>query len=165
MRKKELTKEEVLQRLEGLCARSEQCEFDLNRKMLLWGITSDQRKEVIEMLREHRYVDDARFARSYANDKARFSSWGPAKIRIELIKRRIKAPLIAEALKNVSPEVWKDGLLRCAVSKSKNLDLIGEDGYAERQKLFRYLLSRGFPSGASSKAVGQMKRIQEESIG
>ena len=162
--KKIVTKDKALQRLEGLCSRSEQCEADLNRKMLNWGLNVSDRKEVMDSLKEHRFVDDARFAKSFTNDKARFSYWGPNKIKIELLKRRIKSPIITEVIKNVDPLIWKQGLLKCAVSKAKNLDLTGEEAWDNRQKLFRYLITRGYPSSAASKAVNVMQKRQEEDL-
>lgn len=164
MKRKEKTKEEALLRLENLCSRSEQCEFELERKMIGWGVRREDRKAILEELRENRYVDDKRFARSYANDKARFSAWGPNKIRMELIKRHIKSSDISEALHGVEQEVWKTGLLRNARSKAKNLqlDLEGEEGYLERQKLYRYLIGRGFPSSAVSAVV---KKLSNSSKG
>ena len=136
MRKKPVTKETALSRLSSLCARSEQCEFELRRKMTGWGLSREDREEVMEYLSANRYTDDSRFARSYAADKARFSAWGPAKIRAELIKRHIPAGDIKAALENVEPEIWKEGLMKCARSKGKNLDLCGEQGYENRQKVF-----------------------------
>lgn len=162
MPSKPITKEKALERLASLCSRSEQCESDLTRKLITWGISPAERNEVMDYLKENRYVDDARFAKSFANDKARFSSWGPNKIRGELIKRRIKAASITAALESIDQQIWKEGLLKCAAAKSKNLDLTGEEGFENRQKLFRYLVYRGFPSSASSKAVNFMKKRQED---
>lgn len=161
MPSKPVTKEKALQRLASLCSRGEQCEFLLQRKLITWGVASGERKEILEYLKENRYLDDARYARSFANDKARFSSWGPYKIRAELSLRKIKPAFIKEAVAAVDSQVWKEALLKCASSKSKNLELSGEDGYENRQKLLRYLISRGFPSAASSKAVALMKKRQE----
>ena len=161
MPRKEITSEVALSRLESLCSRSEQCEFDLERKLYNWGIPAGVRKEIIEKLRENRYVDNSRFAKSYSNDKARFSHWGPQKIRIELIKRKIPAILISEALRQVDSDVWREGLLKNASSKAKSLKLIGEDSRSEREKLYRYLISRGFPSSSASKAVSLMVKRQE----
>lgn len=161
MPRKEITSEVALSRLESLCSRSEQCEFDLERKLYNWGISAGVRKEIIEKLRENRYVDNSRFARSYSNDKARFAHWGPQKIRIELIKRKIPATLISEALRQVDSRVWREGLLKNAASKAKSLKLLGEDSRSEREKLYRYLISRGFPSSSASKAVSVMVKRQE----
>lgn len=162
MAKKLITKEKALERLQSLCGRSEQCEFDLIRKMINWGINPSDRKEILEYLKENRYLDEARFSRSFANDKARFSAWGPKKIRIELIKRKINSSLISEALHNVDQKYWKEGLLRIANSKAKTLDLVGEESRENKQKLFRYLISRGFPSKSVVVAVNLMKKRQEE---
>lgn len=162
MTKKPITKEKAQERLEILCSRSEQCEFDLNRKMIVWGISSQQRKEILNSLKENRYLDDSRFARSFANDKARFSSWGPYKIRMELIKRKIGAATIKESLERVESEVWREGLLRSARSKSKNLDLLGDNSYENGKKLFQYLIGRGFPSKASSQAVSIIKKEKSQ---
>lgn len=158
---KPVTKEKALERMTSLCSRSEQCESDINRKLINWGLGAADRQEIITYLKENRFVDDARFARSYANDKSRFSHWGPYKIKIELVNRRIKASVINAALKAVPQQVWKDSLLKVALNKAKTLDLTGEDSFNESHKLFRYIVSRGFPSAVASKAVKIMKRRQE----
>ena len=162
MGKKEVTKEKALERMAGLCSRSEQCEHDILRKLFNLGIKREDREFIISYLRENRYIDDDRFARSFVNDKARFAHWGPGKIRLELSRRKVSRESIKQALESVGQEVWKEGLLKNAESKSKNLDLTGETGYENRQKLFRYLLSRGFSSSNAGKATELMKRRQQE---
>ena len=162
MLRKKITKEQALSRLETLCSRSEQCSFDLTLKLINWGINREERTEILESLKENRYLDDHRFARSYVNDKARFSGWGPFKIKIELAKRKIPSSVIAEALAGVDARIWKDSLLKNAASKAKGLILTGEEGYNDRQKLFRYLVSRGFSSASSAKGVAYMKKLQME---
>lgn len=160
--KKPLTKEAALERLASLCSRSEQCEYDLTKKMFNWGIPSSERKIILDYLKENRYLDDIRFAKSFANDKARFSSWGPYKIRMELARKRIKGPIATEVIKNIDNGVWKEGIMKCANAKAKNLDLTGEESWENSRKLFRYLVSRGFPSAISSKVVDLMKKRQLE---
>lgn len=160
--KKEIDKEKALERLAGLCSRSEQCEYNLIQKLFKWGLPASDRKEIIDYLKENKYVDDGRYAKSYANDKARFSGWGPFKIRLELSKCKIPPQMIKEALDRVENSVWREGLLKNAESKAKNLDLLGEESYQNQQKLYAYLISRGFPSGASGKAVALMKNRQKE---
>ena len=125
MAKKPITKESALLRLASLCSRSEQFEFDINRKMMNWGLNSSQRQELLEYLKENKYLDESRFARSFTNDKARFSAWGPYKIRLELRRRQINNNLITEAISNVEQKIWKEGLLKNLNSKAKNLDLTG----------------------------------------
>ena len=159
--KKPITKETALSRLATLCGRSEQCEFDITRKLINWDLPTGDRKEIINYLIENKYIDNARYAKSFANDKARFSSWGPYKIRAELVKRKIGSADIKNALEQVDQDIWKEGLMRSANTKAKNLQLTGEEGREDCQKLFRYLVGRGFPSSNASKAVVLMKMWQE----
>lgn len=158
---KPVTKEKALERLASLCSRSEQCEYQLKEKLIRWGINEAERSEILEYLKENRYIDDERFARAYAGDKARFSNWGPYKIQLELRKLRIGNGEIRGAINNVPADVWKEGLLKNAEIKSKNLDLCGEEGYANRMKLYKYLIDRGFTSVMVTKAVALMKKRQE----
>lgn len=160
MQRQPITKEKALERLQSLCSRSEQCESDLIKKMINWGIPSCDRKEIIENLKENRFLNNSRYARSFALDKARFAVWGPNKIRLELIKRRIHSNDIKSALENIGQDIWKEGLTKCARNKAKNLDLIGEEGWNNSQKLYKYLISRGFPGGVSSKMVNLLKKKQ-----
>lgn len=161
MLKKTITKEKALLKLASLCAKSEQCEFEITRKLINWGISSSDRNEIITYLKENKYIEDVRFAKSFANDKARFSSWGPVKIKAELMRRKIKPAVIKEAIENVSSLIWKEALLKSVLSKGSKLELNGQEGYGNCQKLYRYLIGRGFSSGAASKAVSFMKKKQE----
>ena len=88
-KKKLITAEQACLKLMELCSRSEQCEDDLIKKLLKMGISSPSRKEIIDYLKEERYLDNARYAGSFARDKARFSAWGPLRIRASLIAHRI----------------------------------------------------------------------------
>lgn len=161
MVRKKVDKEKALEKLENLCSRSEQCEFELERKLIIWGLSVSERKEIIDYLKEYKYLDESRYAGSFARDKARFSYWGPNKIKFELKKRRIKDSVIKEALESVSSEIWKNGLLKNAVNKAQDLVLIGEDGWINRRKLYNFLLNRGFAGGMCSKAVNYLKKKQE----
>lgn len=162
MIKKILTKDKALDKLASLCSRSEQCESDLIRKLINWGVTSSERNDIIKYLKENRYIDESRYAKSFVNDKAKFSCWGPYKIRLELAKRKISRIMVDEAIKNVEKSIWKESILKCAKAKARNMDLVGEGARENRQKLLRYLVSRGFPTGISSKVVIFMKQSQEE---
>lgn len=158
---KKIEKEKALSRLESLCSKSEQCESDINRKMIQWGLPEKDRKEIISSLKENRYLDNARFARSFTMDKARFSAWGPYKIRAELIKRNIKGEQISEALEKVGPEIWKAGILKCALSKSRELCDLDNNSYEYRVKMSRYLAGRGYGSELTGKVINYLKKRQE----
>lgn len=151
--KNEITPEAARLRMADLCSRSEQCEADIRQKLYRLGLQARQVQEIVEYLIEHKFIDNARFARSFARDKCRFSAWGRNKIRVALIAKRISSPLISQALDSIDEADYVSALKRIAEAKAKTLDLKGSDAYENRVKLFRHIIARGFESDLASKAV------------
>lgn len=148
-------------RMADLCARSEQCSYDIEQKLRRYGLDSEEIVGVLTFLRENKFVDDERFARSFARDKVRFAGWGPMKIRAALTAKRIGSAEIGEALKAVEQSDNEDALQRALKAKVRNLN---PDDRNDRQKALRYLMSRGFKAEDCLKAVeGWRKNNAEES--
>lgn len=141
--KKPADPEALLKRMAGLCARSEQCSFDISTKLFKAGLPKDKRDEIIEYLTENRYLDDGRFARAYASYKVRFSAWGRHKIRMALAAKRIPSAMISEALDQIDEDDYMAALKRIVETKKRDMDLTMRE---EKIKLYRQLLTRGFES-------------------
>lgn len=148
--KKPADPEALLKRMAGLCAKSEQCTYDIIGKLYRAGLPADKREEIIEYLTAHRYLDDARYARAMASYKVRFSGWGKRKIRMALAAKRIPSEYISEALDAIDEEEYMAALRRVAEAKKRDLDLSDR---AQRASLFRHLLSRGFESDLISQVI------------
>lgn len=140
--------ESLLKRMAGLCAKSEQCSFDIRTKLYKAGLPSDKREEIIEYLTANRYIDDGRFARSFASYKVRFSAWGRRKIRMALGAKRIPSNMISEALEAIDEDDYLEALRRVVEAGKKDLDPADRE---QRAKLYRRLLARGFESGLISR--------------
>lgn len=114
MPSKPLTKEDALLKMASLCARSEQCEFDIARKLYTKRLPADDVRWVIDELTGRRFLDSARFARSFARDKVRFSSWGRRKISVALRAKRIPEATVSEALAEIEPSDYDEAASRVA---------------------------------------------------
>ncbi len=154
--KKPITPEAAKLRMADLCARSEQCEYDIRQRLFKMGIFSDAANEIMEYLIDNKFIDNARFARSYARDKCRFSAWGPYKIRQGLAAKRISQSDAAKGLEGLEEKDLLDAVRRVAKSKARTLDLYGEDAREQRMKLYRHILSRGFDSRMASIAAKEV---------
>jgi regulatory protein len=73
---------------------------------------------VVRTLVEDGYVDDARFARLFAQDKRELEQWGSQRIRSNLLARGIARELVEEALAGRAPgeDEPEDGELARAVA-------------------------------------------------
>lgn len=146
--KKPADPEALLKRMAGLCAKSEQCSFDINLKLYKAGLPKEKREEILRYLTDNRYIDDARFARSFASYKVRFSAWGKRKIRVALAAKRIPSDLISSALEGIEDADYEAAIKRVIEAKKREIDLTDRE---QRAKLYRQLLSRGFESDIISR--------------
>lgn len=146
--------EAVKLRLASLCARSEQCVYDLEQKCYRAGLSKPQTEGIIQSLKEQRFVDDARFARAYVGDKVRFAGWGVNKIRLGLRQKRIGNAEIEEALSGISKKEYIDALKRVANQKARALDMSRQE---DKAKFYRYMISRGFEPNLVSRLLSHLR--------
>lgn len=141
--KTEITKEQALVRLTALCARGEHCEFEMTEKMRRWGVDEDVQAEVMAYLVAERYVDNARYARFFINDKVKYNRWGRRKVEQALRMKRIDEetyrPLLDEMCDTEEYSELLPQLLRTKMRSVK-----AKNDYDMRAKLIRFALSRGF---------------------
>lgn len=141
-------------RLEALCARSEQCEGEIRRKLHLWQIGEEDADTIVRSLRRRRFVDDSRYAGAFVRDKYRFARWGRRKIELALRQKRVDADIIAEALDEIDEDEYTEVLRQLIVLKSKSLGDM--DAYEARTRLFRFAVSRGFETTIVSSIISQV---------
>lgn len=139
---KKITPDKALARLQDLCVRSEQCSFDLRRKLYNWGLSADASEKIISSLTADKFIDDERFAEAYTRDKYRFSGWGRMKIKLHLAAKRIDRTTIDSALLAIDDDEYKSLTLKALKAKARTL----KEGntYEGRTKLYRFGVTRGY---------------------
>lgn len=157
--RKPVSAESMRLRLAGLCARSEQCEYDLRLKMARAGLKTDEADSIIDFLREQRFLDDGRYVRAFVRDKITFSGWGPAKIRATLAAKRLPRAIVDEALEEAESEEMGKSLMRAARAKARSLDLTTRE---DMVKLLRHLMSRGVSYSDSRRAAERLREEEQE---
>lgn len=140
--KRKLSEQQVLQKLTALCAKSEHCQKDMLDKMRRWEIADDVQARVMDYLVRERYVDDARYARYFINDKVKYNKWGRRKVEQALRLKGITENVYRDILNEVSEESYAD-ILRPLI-EAKRRTVKGNTEYEIRTKLIRFALSRGF---------------------
>lgn len=155
MTRKPLTKDQALLKMASICARSEQCRFDIEKKLRNYGLSVENIGSVIEELEERRFLDERRYAAAFARDKVKFSAWGRFKIRAALAAKRVKPEIVTEALALIESEEYENAVKRAARAKAASLNLSSHD---DRVKLYRHLLSRGFESDVALNGIKTMFR-------
>ena len=141
----------LLNKAATYASRCEHCESELREKLLIWGGTSEETDEIIAYLIEERYIDNQRYANSYAKDKFRFNNWGRYKISMMLRSKDIESEFIEEALGQIDDEEYLEKLQQILKDKLRSLKYSSE--YEKKGKLFKCAQSRGLETGAISKVI------------
>lgn len=112
---------------------------------------------VIDRLREYGYLDDERYAVSYASSKVRQSPVGRRRLEQSLAMKKVDRAAANEALDQVYAETTEAELIDRAIEK--RIRLRGRPRTrAEAKSLFDHLLRQGFPFelvGDKVRAVSQ----------
>lgn len=145
-----MTRDQVLSRLQNLCARSEHCAADVYRKALkaLEG-DAEVAAGVVAALVDDGYVDDLRYATAFARDKAALTGWGPVKIRFALRAKGLPEETVAAALAALEPERAEEKLRRLVEAKARSL----EGDPQRRLKLLKFALGRGYDYDSVEKII------------
>ena len=119
--KKPITSDNAYMRLAALCARCEQAEGDLRKRLHDWGLSDTSSAAVIQRLKQERYLDNERFARAYCRDKLRFNGWGRIKISFMLRGKGIEQEYIDAALSEIDDDQYAAILDDALAAKARTL--------------------------------------------
>lgn len=142
--KKYISKEDALSKLEQYCAYQDRCHQEVRTKLLDLGIYGDDLEEIISDLISDNFLNEERYARSYARGKFRIKKWGRTRIQRELKLRNISAYCLRKAMEEIEEEEYEQ-TLRAVLEKKERL-LRESDFYKKRYKLVQYAMQRGFES-------------------
>ena len=140
----------------ALLSRRDYTSIELESRLIDKGFDQDAARAAIADLRTRGVVDDARVAAAHVRTAGRVKGRGRMRIARELTARGLSRDMVDEALRAVDPA---DEL----ASIRKILDRKRWPAHptrAERQKMYRHLMGRGFPSDLISKALGS--RVEDD---
>ena len=147
-----LTYDQALNHAAALCSQSERCPGDIFTKAQSWGLTEPEAARLVGYLTSEGFLDEARFARAFVNDKFRFEQWGRVKIRYALRAKGIDDGLIDEALdEKIDSDEYIATCSDLLIKKMRTLDLPLSP--TDRARLLRFAAQRGFESYIISKAL------------
>jgi regulatory protein len=138
-------------KLETYCAYQERCQWEVRRKLYEKGIKGDQAEELISEMITADFLNEERFARSFARGKFRIRHWGKTRIIRELKIRQISARCIQFGLSEIDPEEYYDTLLTQAEKKWEKT--AEKDLFRKQYKVIHYLMAKGFEQDLVQEAV------------
>lgn len=142
MNKKRISRDEALAKLQQYCAYQDRCHQEVRGKLLDLGVYGDDLENVMAELIADGFLNEERFARSYARGKFRLKQWGRLRIVRELKLRDISDYCRRRALEEIDDEEYLDTLRELVEKKAAGLD--GEEPFVKRNKVAQHVIRRGF---------------------
>ncbi len=138
------TIKEAINKIEHYCAYQERCHEEVEQKLRSMKMDSDEIDRIIAHLINDNFLNEERFACSFARGKHRMKHWGKIRITNELKFRGINQTLINIALKEISPEEYYTTFDTLA---NRHWESIQEGNSLKKRKKFcDFMLRRGFES-------------------
>ncbi len=135
---------EAIHKIEHFCAYQERCHDEVVQKLRTMKMDSNEIDEILAHLIQENYLNESRFACSFARGKHRIKLWGKVRIVNELKLRNITTYNINLALKEISPEEYE---MNFNVLAERNWHSIKEsNGLKKRKKCCDFLLRKGYES-------------------
>ncbi|KAA2219529.1 regulatory protein RecX [Maribacter flavus] len=142
MPKESFTLEEATRKLEGYCAYQERCHQEVVTKLQGMGMIPLAIDTIVSHLIKENYLNEERFAKSFARGKFNIKKWGKKRIVAELKVRDISKYNIQSALNEIDDNQY---LKTFEALAKKRLELIKDkDIQKKKKKLADYLLYRGW---------------------
>ena len=147
----------ALKKLQKYCAYQDRCHQEVRTKLLSMQVYGDDLEQIMSELIREDYLNELRFAKSYARGKFRIKYWGWNRIKLELEARNISDYCIRKAKEEISEEEYEQAIHELIEkTKSKHSDL---SPLLLKNKCYQTCVKKGYEVDNVLKALGE---IEEE---
>ena len=132
----------ALLKMQSWCAYQERCQQDTRNKLYELGMWEEAVENIIVKLIEDNFLNEERFATSFARGKFTIKKWGRIKIKQELKQKRVGDYCLKKAMLQIDETEYIATLKKLMDNKRK---LINEKSPIKlNYKLMNYALSKGY---------------------
>lgn len=124
------------------CTYQERAPKQVLEKLSSYGLHEVQVVKVMEELVNEGFINEARFATSYANGKFRLKKWGRLKIKLGLERYELDPICIESVLRDIPSDEYTHILTQLIEKKWNSVK--APDSYIRKHKVAQFAMSRGF---------------------
>jgi regulatory protein len=135
----------LLTKVQQYCNYQERCLYEVKTKLTEWQAQEKVIEEIINHLIRNDYLNEERYAKSFATGKFRQKHWGKNKIIYELKKKRIPDLIIQIGLQDIDENEYEETLKNLLLKKSSEIK--ETDSQKKKYKIATYGTNKGFRSG------------------
>lgn len=137
-----LSNEIALAKLQQYCVYQDRSHAEVRKKLIALEIYGDDLEEVMSALIQEKYLDELRYAKSYARGKFYQKKWGRKKIKLNLTRNQVSDYCIRKAMQEIDEEDYLEtlhGLMQKKIDQCRS-----ESMYVCIQKAQQYCIQKGY---------------------
>lgn len=161
LNRKQLTKEQALQKAKHYCGYQERSHTEVKEKLYSFGLYKQQVEELLSQLIEENYLNEERFAIQFAGGRFRMKQWGRVKIKYELKQKRVSEYCIKKAMKEIDEEDYLKTLQKLAEKKWGSVKGEGVNHFVKLSKTTDYLLQKGYEPDLIKQAIAGIQKKEK----
>lgn len=143
MLKKALTKDQALQQAKHFCSYRERCHSEVVDKLYELGVWKQAHDEILATLIEENYLNEERFAKSFAGGHFRQKKWGRIKIKRALQQKKVSPYCIKIGLNEIEEEPYLAVLEKLVTEKWVSLKS-EKNRFVKLRKTTDFALQKGY---------------------
>jgi len=138
--------ERALAKAMRYCSFQERCQLDLTNRFIAWNVKKENFDKILDVLIVDDFLNENRYVEAYVRGKFRIKKWGKNKIKMGLMAKRIYDEQLFNTI--VGTEILEEDYLKAVqeLIKKKSLLITEPDEFKKRDKLYRYMLGKGYES-------------------
>lgn len=135
----------ALQKAMRYCMYQERCLDDMEKRFAAWNVKKEEWDKIIDCLIDQNFLSEKRFIEAYVRGKFFHKKWGRNKIVLGLKQKKVTGTNVEKIIaKEISEEEYIATINN--LIKKKTMLLNESNDLKLRDKLYRYLLSKGYES-------------------
>jgi regulatory protein len=125
------------------CAYQERTQDEVRQRLKDWNVFGDDAEEIIAELITENFLNEERFAKTYAGSKFRVKKWGRNKILQELKRRNLSDYCIKKGLEEIDEEEYFL-VLQALLHKKLHSLRTEPNEFIKKKKASEYAMRKGF---------------------
>lgn len=134
--------------------RSYKTKKEMTKRLLEKGYALEEINETLKFLEEYNFINDESYTKAFINDRTK--TQGKQKIKYALKNKGVSDEIIEEELSKLDMEKEKENANILALKKYNILIKRESDKYKLKEKIIRFLISRGYNYEVAKDAVNEI---------
>jgi len=139
-----VTHGEALKKAMKYCAYQDRCQQEVRNKLYDIGAPYESIESILTDLISDNFLNEERFATSYARGKFYYKDWGRAKIKMELKQKKVSDYCINKGMLEIDQDDYEKTILKLITKKGKQLG--NSTSPVNQNKIANFLYNKGYES-------------------